>query len=138
MSAPRITGPIPNSVLEKMDSKDRPPGVSGMLASEIHANNVVKAEKALQKDISRLLKLKQIPFINPPMNKRSMLPIGWPDYTIILPNGITIFWEAKAVGGALRPEQVKMRDALTFLGHQWRLIRYLGEAQAHLREIGSK
>jgi len=134
----KIIGPIPPHILEKMDPKDRPPGVAGMTPLEVHAKNVAKAEKALQDEVRRYLNLLRVPFINPPMNKKSTLPVGWPDFTVFLPRGVVLLWECKALGGALRPEQAKMRDELQILGHRWRLIRSLFDAQQHMREIESE
>lgn len=131
----RISGTIPNSILEKMDPKDRPPGIAGKLASEIHAGAVAKAEKDLQKMIANDLRRRGIYFINPPMHRRSTLPTGHPDFTVFLPGAITIFWECKAVGGALRLDQIRMRDELWRLDFRWRLIRNFGEAVDHLREV---
>jgi hypothetical protein len=131
----RIIGPIPPHILEKMDPKDRPPGVAGMTPGEVHAKQVAQAEKALQDDVRRYLNLLRLPFINPPMNKKSTLPLGWLDFTVFLPRGVVVLWECKAVGGSLRPEQCAVRDELLILGHRWRLIRSLGEAQTHMREI---
>lgn len=132
----RITAPTDRQ-LAMMDPKDRPPGVAGKLASEIHAGAVAKAEKDLQKMISTELRRRRIYFINPPMHRRSTLPPGHPDFTILLPGAITIFWECKAVGGALRLDQIRMRDELRRLDFRWRLIRNFGEAVDHLRECSA-
>lgn len=121
--------------LSMMDAKDRPPGIAGKLASEIHASNIAKAEKDLQDEIRRYLNFHQIPFICPPMNKKSSLPIGWSDFSVFPDGGRVVFWECKAVGASLRPEQIIFRDRIVAYGYPWRLIRHLGEAQAHLREI---
>lgn len=138
----RIEGPIPNHILEKMDPKDRPKGPAGMTASEIHSASVDKAEKGLQKEVGDYLRgCKEVEFINPPMHKRSSLPKGWPDFTFAFKPpgsdiGIPITWECKRITGSLDPDQITMRDRLIKNGWQWRLIRHLGEAKAHLNELG--
>jgi hypothetical protein len=137
----KILGPIPNHILEKMDPKDRPKGVPGMTSAEIRSAAVDKAEKELQKEVATYLRgCRGVEFINPPMHKRSSLPLGWPDFTFAYKPpgsdiGIPITWECKRVTGSLDPDQITMRDRLIANGWQWRLIRHLGEAQAHLRDL---
>lgn len=132
----RIEGPIPDRILKMMDPKDRPKGVPGMTSSEIRSVAVDKAEKELQQEIVNYLNFKRIKFINPAMHKKSGLPKGWPDFTILFTDRPAVFWECKRIGGALRPEQITHRDELQSLGFEWRLIRHLGEAKAHLDELG--
>jgi len=131
----RISGEvIPANLLRCMRPEDRPKGVAGMLPHEVRALAVEKAEKELQREIARYLSLLGIPMINPPMHKRSMLPKGWPDFTFAH-RGIPVAWECKAVGGALRPDQARLRDQMQAHGWQWRLIRDCGDAKVHLHEI---
>jgi len=131
---------LPSKILEKMAPADRRkhfPGNAGLTADECRSKALKGLEKDLQKQLSALLNRRGIPYINPPMHKASSLPLGWPDYSIFLPGGKTIFWEAK-VNSSLRPDQAKVRDILQNNGHEWRLIRSLFEAQEHLREVEAK
>ena len=54
---------------------------------------------------------------------RGFLTPGWPDVTIVMPGGRTLFLELKAKGGRLSEEQKILRLQLMALGHQWHEIR---------------
>lgn len=126
--------PIPENILAKMNPKDRPKGTAGMTRDDCRNSEIVKTEKELQAQLSALLRRNDLDFINPDMRKKSALPVGWPDYTIFLPNGKTIFWEAK-VWTPLRPDQLRVRARLEAKGHQYRVIRDLLQAQEHLKQV---
>ena len=47
---------------------------------------------------------------------------GWPDLTILLPNGITLFIELK-VSAQISPEQNKLHSKISTLGHNISVVR---------------
>jgi hypothetical protein len=134
---PLILSDFTAEQIKMMDPETRKAaGKLAMGAAECRSAACDKAEKELQKDIRNLLSLRGLPFINPPMHRKSALPLGWPDFSIFLDNGATVFWEVKVGRNNLDPDQCKVRDSLLKRGHHWRLIRSLFECQEHLREIG--
>lgn len=53
--------------------------------------------------------------------------IGTPDFVIALPSGRTLWIEAKAKAGKLRPEQAAWLHSLRCLGHRAEVVRSLPE-----------
>ena len=67
---------------------------------------------------------------------RGFIPAGWPDCTLILPEGRTVFIELKAGKGRLRKEQKQLRLMFMTLGHEYhvaksmqRFLEIVGNAQ---------
>ncbi len=68
-----------------------------------------------------------IPFQHERMDKRTRGTVGWTDFTIVLPNGVTWYLEVKSPLKAdpfkhLSDEQVYMGLALDHLGHDWMVL----------------
>lgn len=70
-----------------------------------------KDEKSAQKDIANYLRMRGIEFICPPMNRKSILPEGWPDFTLAF-EGKPMAFEVKVWGGKPRPEQLTRHDKM--------------------------
>jgi hypothetical protein len=68
------------------------------------------------------------------MFRKSQLPLGWPDFTFAF-CGVPILWECKSLKGELRESQEQIVGQLVRNGWRFRLIRDLGQARGHLREI---
>jgi hypothetical protein len=49
---------------------------------------------------------------------RGFLPAGWPDVTILLPDGRVVFLELKSEAGKLRKEQAHLKLVASHLGHR--------------------
>lgn len=111
-------------------------GKRGQTMLEAIQNATIKGEKDIQKQIANLLTLRGVPFINPPMHKRSMLPKGWPDFTFAY-RGNPLGIEAKVLGGEPRPDQVKTLQAMADNGWQVHVVTSLAEVQTILRVIDS-
>ena len=61
---------------------------------------------------------------------------GWPDLTVVGPEGLVAFLEVKAPGGKLSPAQSEIGDMLTRMGHTWAVVRSQDEAVATLQSWG--
>lgn len=61
------------------------------------------------------------------MAHRAMRTPGEPDFVCLLPNGRTVFIEAKTKTGKLSPEQLGMKLWAERLGHQIHTVRSLKE-----------
>ncbi len=120
-----------------------PAGVRGHLgkAAQTTAEAVAKAddkaERELQSDIANYLALHEIEFIRPPMNKRSALPSGWPDFTLAY-QGVPLALEAKTPSGILSADQCSRHEALRRNG--WRVFVVYGvpNVQTIFREIDAE
>lgn len=77
----RITGIIPNHILEKMNPKDRPKGPEGLTVREVYERASKRAEKEIQEEIANYLRQRNIPFQRTRMDKKTTGTIGWPDFT---------------------------------------------------------
>lgn len=62
---------------------------------------------------------------------------GWPDITMVLPDGRVGFMEVKAPGNGLDPAQREFRDRCQMLGRPWALVRSVDEALEAWREWGA-
>ena len=54
---------------------------------------------------------------------KRLLPAGWPDVTLIMPNGKVLFIELKSARGTLSSPQTKLRLQFMALGHTVHLIK---------------
>lgn len=103
-------------------------------ASEARDRAAIRDEKTIQQQIATDLRRRGIEFINPPMHKRSMLPSGWPDFTLAI-NGAAVAWECKVWGEKPDAHQLERHAAMSRNGWRVRTIYSLADAQAHLREL---
>ena len=124
---------LPENILNKMSKEDRDQfalavGVrsAGLTKEEIYEENYKKQEKHIQNEIAAFLRLKDIPYINPPMHKKSGLPLGWTDFTFAI-NGKACAVEAKAPGGTLREEQKNLHQTLLKSGWKVAVVYSLAE-----------
>lgn len=54
---------------------------------------------------------------------RGFIPAGWPDCTLILPEGRTVFIELKSGKGRLRKEQKQLRLMFMALSHEYHVCK---------------
>lgn len=94
-----------------------------------------KAERDIQDELDQWLRLHGYFFIRPRMDKRSQLPNGWPDFTILLRGGKCCFIEVKTYGGRCSPDQVRCHAELRSIGHKVCVSRYLPQSIAFIREV---
>ena len=102
---------LPEHVLNKLSPQDREEHAritghpnAGRTAQECQQAYTERAEKEAQKEISKFLRVSGIWFINPPMNRKSALPTGAPDF-IFARKSAAIALEVKTNGNKPRPEQ---------------------------------
>lgn len=93
-----------------------------------------EAERTIQGDIAQYLNLHDIPHIRPPMNKKSTLPLGWPDISFAY-RGIPVAMEVKTDTGKLSPEQATLHPKLAANGWRVLVVRSVADVQALLRGI---
>ena len=61
---------------------------------------------------------------------------GWPDLTVVGPEGLVAFLEVKAPGGKLSPAQGEIGMMLMRMGQVWAEVRSQDEAVAVLQQWG--
>lgn len=92
-------------------------------------------EKDLHRQIIRLLDAYGIPFARARMDKRSTLAVGYPDFSFPF-RGCFVAWEVKVGKNQLTPEQEVYATSIERHGGHYRVIRDIGDAERHLREVG--
>lgn len=123
----RITGPIPNHILEKMHPKDRPKGKAGMTMAEVYARASKRSERETQNQIANYLRQRNIPFNHSRMDKKTTSTIGWPDFTFPY-RGRFYGIEVKAPDrGDVSPEQAQCLGMIQDSGGIGEVIRSLPE-----------
>ena len=109
--------------------------------SEAQTKFTERAEKELQSEIRTYLAFQrakgECEYINPPMCKKSELPIGWPDFSIFLPGGRVLLVECKTATGKLRPEQVETKSRMDGIGHTVHIVRKIEEFLSLFRSFQS-
>lgn len=123
---------LPENILRNVHDR-KALGKAGQTAEEAMAAYSARSEKDLQKQISNLLNLRGIVFINPPMHKRSILPTGWPDYTFALAS-TPIAIEVKIGKKEASEEQKEIHDKMRRNGWQVHVVRTLDEVRAILAQ----
>jgi hypothetical protein len=134
------TKTLPDHMLRLMSPEARRkefPGVAGMTSDEVREHVKVKDERELQRMISDYLRLHQIAFINPPMNKKSTLPEGWPDFTFAY-RSHPIAVECKVWGEKPRPSQITTMDRMRENGWVVLVAYKLADVQELMRTIDRK
>jgi hypothetical protein len=134
---------LPEKILRLMSPADRR-ATGQQTAAEIAASFDIRAEKDLHRHIANYLAGNlEIPrgmIGHAPMNKRGRYTVGWPDFTIPLPNGKTLFLECKPPGqrDRLRPEQRDFMEWAHLHNHPAAVFDDFGAAvkfiQLHLAE----
>lgn len=61
---------------------------------------------------------------------------GWPDLTVVGPEGLVAFLEVKAPGGKLSPAQREIGEMLCRMGHAWQVVHSQDETVAWLQAWG--
>ena len=74
---------------------------------ETESKAEAKAEKEMHEQFTSWLRVKALPFVHSRMDRKSTIQEGWPDFTVILPDGRVMCIEFKMPGKALDSEQVK-------------------------------
>lgn len=68
--------------------------------------------------------------------KQDGMITGWPDLTVVGPEGLVAFFEVKAPGGELSPAQAEIGDMLNRMGHTWAVVYSQTDAAAALQSWG--
>ena len=118
---------VPPSILACMSAEDRAQyGPTGHMAAiptalvtepSAAAKADARAEKALQEEFEQWLLLHNYLYYRVPMHKRSMLPLGYPDFTIWLGAAKILWIEYKTESGRLSPDQTEYQRQLQERGH---------------------
>lgn len=135
---------IPDHLARLMSPEDRKSfGKGGMTANEARDVQMARDEKEAQQAIRKYLGCHDIEFICPPMNKRSSLPVGWPDVSFAyLPKGrdcgVPLALEVKVWGRKPRPEQSAMHARLRANGWRVEVISGVADVQRIFRELDQR
>lgn len=104
---------LPDNILKALPEAERKAmGKAGKTKAECEQSAEIKSERDLQKHMINLLRQRGLMFLNPPMHKRSGLPLGWPDFTIFPAGKPPLFVEAKTPTGKLSEEQLDVRGLI--------------------------
>lgn len=126
---------LPENLRRAMNPSDRfLMGKKARTMPEIEKAIDAKSEKQLQGLISQYLRQKGIEFICPPMNKRSALPIGWPDFTFSY-RGTPFLFECKVGANKQSEEQCEMEYKLRQDGWRYFVITELEQVRTILRAV---
>jgi hypothetical protein len=121
---------LPDSVISKIDKKDRPKGRITQAEAETRYSN------RLERDEQRLfaqwcgLREARAEFLfdwtrtDKPVTGR----VGLPDFRIYLPGGLTVFYEFKSTEGRLTKTQRLVHEILTGLGYVVEIVKTADEA----------
>ena len=127
---------LPENILRCMSAEDRATHAkavghpnAGKTSAELREAAIKKDEKSAQKDIANYLRMRGIEFICPPMNRKSILPEGWPDFTLAL-EGKAMAFEVKVWGGKPRPEQLTRHDKMRGNGWQVYVVNSVADVVA--------
>jgi hypothetical protein len=104
-------------------------------------------EAAIQRAIIARLKLSGIVCHHSPnAAKRSVIGgrrikadgmiTGWPDLTVVGPEGLVAFLEVKAPGGKPSPAQAEIGKMLRYMGHTWEVVHSQDQAVIWLQAWG--
>jgi len=101
-----------------MDPLDRKNlGKSGMLPSEAAQKQNYREENRMHEQYSGWLRRNGLLYLHASPNKRSTLPVGWPDFTVFGAGAKTLFVEFKTKRGKLSDDQKAVMADLTRFGH---------------------
>ena len=128
---------LPEHILNKLSPQDREeisrmagnPN-AGRTAQECQKIAQDRAEKDAQKEISQFLRISGIEFVNPPMNRKSAMPEGWPDFTFAR-KGLPFGLEVKVRDRKPRSEQSARHEAMKRNG--W--LVYVVSGAAEVKDI---
>ena len=103
---------------------------AGRTAQECREIASDRAEKDAQKEISQFLRVSGIWFVNPPMNRKSALPTGAPDF-LFSRKQTAMALEVKTNGNKPRPEQSACHEDMRRNG--W--LVYVVSGAAEVKDI---
>lgn len=141
---------IPQNIAKLMSPEDRRAfGKGAMTAEDALAKAEVTNERALQKQIVGILKLKGIEPIVSTFGKKTTTNVGTPDILFsvvgeteefdgyLFTNSIPCAWEVKFGSGKLSVGQQQMQLRMTIAPNSWRFrtIRSVDQALAELKEM---
>jgi hypothetical protein len=118
----KITGPIPNHILEKMPRADRPAGKAGMTAAECQEKIELKSEKELQRQCANYLRQRDIWFAQSRMDRKTSNKVGTPDF-LFAHNHVPIAVECKHGAEKLSDEQEAAFAKMTLNGWKCFTVR---------------
>ncbi len=90
-----------------------------------HAPSELEGE--LHQQILSYCRNKRWPCVHSRMDVPQTAGVGTPDFVIAMPSGRTVWVEAKAKGGKLKPEQIAWQAMLKSVGHEAYVVRAFGE-----------
>ena len=96
-----------------------------------------KEEEKIHRAIMDWLAQRGWLYLRARMDKRSPFPVGWPDFTVFLPNGRTVFLEVKTPTGKFGPLQLETLHALEDQGFSYTVPRSDLEAIEFLRRCAA-
>lgn len=135
---------LPQHIVERMSPEDRgtyakslgAPAL-GLTKNEARDAARSRCEKELQRDVGRYLNMLEIEYICPPMHRRSVLPEGWPDFTLCY-KGFPVALECKAWGEKPRPEQSRRMEAMRANGWLCHVVYSVADVQDQLRQLDAR
>jgi hypothetical protein len=100
----------------------------------LRASKSAVREADLHDAILDFCRIKGWPVVHSRMDVPATCGVGTPDFVIAVPSGRTLWIEAKASGGKLRPEQSAWLASLRFVGHTAEVVRSMEEFIAVTRK----
>lgn len=125
----------PSDFIDKIDPRDRK-RLGLRTTEEIEHSNTLQDERALQSDIRGLLaqKTPEIFYINPPMHKKSGLPVGAPDFLLCYWS-VPLAFECKTGTNKQTDAQYQMQNKMKLNGWKYFVITSLDQVRAILTAI---
>ncbi len=124
----------PDVFRDKIDAKDRQ--ALGIKTKAQRIEEIERtSERELQADIRQELNRRDIPFVNPPMFKKSELQPGAPDFQFTYGAGHSVAFECKVGTNQQSPAQHKMEARLRRCGVKYFVITSMHEVLTILKAI---
>lgn len=101
------------------------------------ASKAVEIEAELHAEILEFCKVRGWRAHHSRMDSPSTCGVGTPDFAIAMPNGVTVWVEAKARTNKLTTEQHAWLAALNILGHVTGVVRNMDEFKAVIEKAES-
>jgi len=90
-------------------------------------SRAVQRESDLHEEIVAFCRSMVWPCHHSRMDRPATCGVGTPDFAIAIPGGVTVWVEAKAKGGKLRPEQAAWLASLRRVGHVAEVVHSMDE-----------
>lgn len=135
----RISGPIPNHILERMNPKDRQKGIAGITTAECAEVAEARSEKHLQQQLYALLYRRGHRPRMQRMDRKSNIAVGMPDIAFEV-YGRSVLWEVKMPGKNPDQEQERCHAELSAEPNCAivRVIHSYREGLDHIQELVAK